>query len=50
MKKISAWYFAVLFENKCSWDDPSVQVLVLSVQTGLLLFLDYMVIGRTIVL
>ena len=38
-RKISAWHFAVLVEDKCSWDDPSVQVSVLSVQTSLLLLL-----------
>ena len=29
-----------LVEDKCFWDDPSVQVSVLSVQTGLLLLLS----------
>ena len=39
VKENSAWYFAVLVKDECSWNDSSLQVSVLSVQTSSLLLL-----------
>ena len=39
-KSLLNWHFAVLVKDRCSWEDPSMQVSVSSVQTSLLLMLQ----------